>query len=315
VRRRSQGQPRRAAAWACPALVLLVAVMAACWAHGADGRPGGTVAGDGPGGNPAGDGASGGGRNEELVVYAAASLTQVFSELGKRYEARQPQVRVILSFDSSASLRARVEQGAPADVLAAADAETPRRLLEAGLATGEVVVFARNRLAIVVPSDNPAGIQSPSDLARTGVRLVAAGEEVPITRYVGRLLERLAVASGAPAGFVERVQRNVVSREDNVRAVLAKVELGEADAGIVYATDARSSPRVRTIAIPESANVSATYGAVAVGRSANAARAREFVGWLVHPEAQAVLVDAGFLPGGSALVVLPRVERGGAGAG
>ena len=235
------------------------------------------------------------GRNARLVVYAAASLTQAFSALAERYESRRPGARVVLSFDSSAALRARIEQGATADVLAAADVENPRRLVEAGLAAGEAVVFARNRLALVVPSDNPAGIERAADLARAGVRLVAAGEEVPITRYVGQLLGRLAGESDARADFVGRVQKNVVSREDNVRAVLAKVELGEADAGIVYATDARSSRRVRTIPIPESANVSVTYAAVAVRGSADPARGIDFVRWLAGPEAREVLVDSGFL--------------------
>ena len=280
--RRSQG-PVRAA------LLLVVPLLAACWATGGTASPA-------RGSGAVGDGAAGAGpRSERLVVYAAASLVQVFSVLADRYESRYPGVSVVLSFDSSAALRARIDQGAPADVLAAADAENPRRLVEARLAAGEVIVFARNRLAIVVPSDNPGGIERPADLARAGVRIVAAGEEVPITAYVAQLLVRLGRESGAPADFGTRVQKNVVSREDNVRSVLAKVELGEADAGIVYATDARSSRRVRTIPIPASANVSATYTAVAVGRSTNLARAVDFVRWLAGPEARRLLVESGFL--------------------
>jgi molybdate transport system substrate-binding protein len=231
-------------------------------------------------------------------VYAASSLGNAFHELATAYEAQHSDVQIILATDSSSALRTRIEQGAPADVFAAADTENPAKLERAGLTRGSPVDFATNRLAIVVPSDNPAGIAVGTDLARPGVRVVAAADGVPITRYATELLRRLAGVPGAPADLVARVERNVVSREDNVSAVLAKVKLGEADAGIVYATDARAASDVRSVPIPDAVNVDAVYAAVAVARnsSAPAPTADDFVAWLRAPSAQAILAAAGFLP-------------------
>jgi molybdate transport system substrate-binding protein len=232
----------------------------------------------------------------ELVVYAAASLTDVFHDLAPAYEEAHPGVHIVLASDSSAALRTRIEQGAPADVFAAADTENPARLARAGLTRGSPVAFARNRLAIVVPADNPARIRDPADLARVGVRIVAAAEGVPITAYATDLLRRLAALPGAPADLVARVEANVVSREDNVSAVLAKVELGEGDAAIVYETDARAGSNVRSVPIPDEANVYAVYAAVAVAPgSQGSPAADDFVRWLRGAGAQAILGAAGFL--------------------
>jgi molybdate transport system substrate-binding protein len=238
----------------------------------------------------------------DIVVYAAASLGDVFRELAAAYEEEHAAIRVVLSFDASNILRARIEAGAPADVFAAADTENAARLVQAGLTTGAPVAFARNELAIVIPVANRARIARAVDLARPGVRIVAAGEDVPITQHARELLDRLGGTPGAPADFVAQVGRNVVSREDNVRAVLAKVELGEADAGIVYRTDAQSTTAVRSIPIPSGANVVATYAAVAVARrlppdastAGAAASGAEFVAWLRSDVARSILARAGF---------------------
>ena len=232
----------------------------------------------------------------ELVVYAAASLADVFHGLAPAYEEAHPGVHVVLASDSSGALRTRIEQGAPADVFAAADTENPARLQRAGLTRGSPVAFARNRLAIVVPTDNPARIRDPADLARAGVRIVAAAEGVPITAYATEFLGRLAAMPGAPADLVARVQANVVSREDNVSAVLARVELGEGDAGIVYETDARAAKNVRSVAIPDEANVYAVYAAVTLPRAQGSPAAEDFVEWLRGARAQTILRAAGFLP-------------------
>jgi molybdate transport system substrate-binding protein len=139
-------------------------------------------------------------------------------------------------------------------------------------------------------------VEDPGDLAGPGVRIVAAGEGVPITAYAERAIGRLADLSGEPAGFVAAVRANTVSREDNVRAVLAKVELGEADAAFVYATDALASDAVRAIELPEPAQVVAHYGAVVVEGSPRAAQAGAFIDWLVGPDGQELLADHGFDP-------------------
>lgn len=233
-----------------------------------------------------------------LTIYAAASLQDAMAKAVEVYTASNPGTTLALSVDSSAALETKIEQGAAVDVFLSADESNPRKLVDAGLTVGSVVPFAANGLAIVVPSANPAGIRAPSDLARAGVKIVAAGGAVPITAYATRLVSNLASLPGYPASFVTGYQANVVSREDNVAAVLAKVELGEGDAGIVYATDARASAKVATIAIPAGANVRATYGGVVVRASRQPAAAAAFLAWLGGPAGQAILASFGFLPPG-----------------
>jgi molybdate transport system substrate-binding protein len=232
----------------------------------------------------------------ELTIFAAASLRDAFGALAEAYAAVEPGVDLAFSFDGSSVLRAQIEQGAPVDVFAAADEANVQRLVDGELAAVEPVAFAGTTLAIVVPATNPAGIATPADLARTGVRIVAAGADVPITRYATALVEILAGSRGAPAGFVAAVDANVVSREDNVRAVLAKIELGEGDAAIVYATDATiAGDAVRTIPIPPGANVVATFAAVVPTTTRSPDAAAAFLDWLAGPEAREVLARFGFV--------------------
>ena len=177
----------------------------------------------------------------ELAVYAAASLTAPLESVKAAYESDHPGIGLTLALDSSAALRTQIEQGAPADLFLSADVTNPQKLVAAELASGPVTKFAGNHLIVVVPKANPASIQTPADLARPGVRIVAAGEKVPITVYTTQLIERLSAQAGYPADFASAYESNVVSREDNVKTIVAKVELGEADAGIVYVTDALAS--------------------------------------------------------------------------
>ena len=193
------------------------------------------------------------------------------------------------STDSSAALEMKIEQGAPADLFLSADTKHPQKLVDAGLATGDAVDFAGNELALIVPKGNPASISTPADLARTGIKVVAAGDEVPIT-------QSLAKIPGYPVDFAAAYDRNVVSKEDNVSSVVNKVALGEADAGIVYATDAKESTDVESVKIPASANVRSTYAGVVVKGSPNARAAAAFLRWLAGPDGQSVLKQAGFLP-------------------
>lgn len=231
----------------------------------------------------------------QLTIYGAASLSGALTEAGNAYEVENRGVSLSVGFDSSSALRTQIEQGAPADVFASADTTNPQALVDGSLAVGPVTPFARNRLTIVVPRGNPARIGDPRDLARPGVRVVGAGEAVPISRYVDACLEKLAALPGYPAGFAAAVTANVVSREDNVRAALTKVELGEADAAFVYATDAAGSDAVEEVPIPAAANVVATYGAVAISGSRHPADASAFVAWLAGPRGAAVLATFGFL--------------------
>jgi molybdate transport system substrate-binding protein len=201
-----------------------------------------------------------------------------------------------LATDSSTALRTQIEQGAPADVFLSADTGNPERLVDAGLTDGAAIAFAANLLTIVVPKGNPAALESPADLARNGLKVVAAGDEVPISRYADEVVERMARLPGYPPGFAAAYAANVVSREDNVKAVVAKIELGEGDAGIVYVTDAKASSGVETVDIPGEANVPAVYAGVVVARSPHPQTARAFIDWLTGPAAQSILAEAGFRP-------------------
>lgn len=232
----------------------------------------------------------------ELTVFAAASLTDAFETLAQAWEHAYPDSRLTLSFDASSALRAQIELGAPADLLASADTRNAQLLVDACLAPGPITPFAGNELVLVVPGDNPAGISSPADLARDGVRIVSAGPEVPITRYTDAVIDNLAGLEGYAPDFAEAVGANIVSEEGNVRAVLTKVELGEADAALVYATDARTSSGVDTIELPAAANVAAEYAVVRVGRSGQPALAAAFIDFLTGPDGQAILGEFGFVP-------------------
>jgi molybdate transport system substrate-binding protein len=232
----------------------------------------------------------------ELAIYAAASLKGALDEAKAAYEAANPGTTLVISPDSSSALETQIEQGAPADVFLSADTTNPKKLVDKGLADGDTVTFAGNKLTIIVPADNRAGITSPKDLAKSGIKVIAAGDEVPITKYATQLVDNLAKESGYPADFAAAYAANVASKEDNVKAVVAKIELGEGDAGIVYVTDAKASDRVTPIAVPVSANVPATYDGLVVKGSRNAAAARAFLDWFAGPAGQAILSDLGFLP-------------------
>ncbi|HEY8438779.1 MAG TPA: molybdate ABC transporter substrate-binding protein [Candidatus Limnocylindrales bacterium] len=231
-----------------------------------------------------------------LTILGAASLRGALQKAGAAWETTHPASPLTLSTDSSAALETQLEQGAPADVFVSADTTNPKKLVDKGLADGAAVNVAGNVLTIVVPTANPAGIRTPFDLARPGVKVIAAGDDVPITTYANEAVANLAKQPNAPRNFAAGYASNVVSKEDNVKAVIAKIELGEGDAGIVYVTDAKASTKVATVAIPDAANVPATYAGVVVKASVHAATAHEFLDWLAGPDGEAILKTFGFLP-------------------
>lgn len=243
-----------------------------------------------------GGGASSAPATIDLTIYGAASLKGALAQVKVAYEAAVPGTTLTISTDSSATLATQIEQGAPADVFLSADAKNPQALIDKGLADGSAVTFARNKLTIIVPTANPGGIETPADLARDGVKVIAAGDEVPITKYATQLVDNLATEAGYPADYAAAYTGNIASKEDNVKAVVAKVELGEGDAGIVYVTDARASTKVATIDVPDAANVPATYDGVVVKASTDVAAAGAFLDWLAGPDGQAMLATFGFLP-------------------
>jgi molybdate transport system substrate-binding protein len=229
-----------------------------------------------------------------LTVFAAASLTDAFEELAVAYE-EETGTALTLSFDASSALRAQITEGAPADVFASADLANAEALVADGLTDGDPTVFAENALALVTPTDAD-DIDDWTDLATPGLRVVAAGEDVPITAYAEQLVANLATEADAPTGFAEAYAANIVSREDNVRAVLTKIELGEGDAAFVYETDAASSDGVTVVEVPEDANVLAEYAVVTMADAATGAA--DVVEWLLGETAQEILASYGFRPPG-----------------
>ena len=231
-----------------------------------------------------------------LTVFGAASLKGALDEVKTTYEAEHPGITLTVSTDSSSALETQIEQGAPADVFLSADASNPTKLVKGGFASGDPVAFAGNKLTIIVPKANPAGIASPKDLVKPGVKIIAAGDAVPITKYAGQLVTNLAGVSGYPTDFAAKYAANVVSKEDNVKSVVGKIELGEGDAGIVYVTDAAACDKVDAIAVPDELNVPATYTGVVVKASPNQDAAKAFLDWFAGADGQAILAKFGFLP-------------------
>jgi len=233
----------------------------------------------------------------ELTIYAAASLRDTLELVEAAYETAAPGIRLVIATDSSAALRTQIEQGAPADVFLSADIVNAQRLFDDGLVEDGITFFAANTLVVIVPSDNPATIGTPADLAREGVRIVAAGDEVPITQYATQVVDALAQLPDYPADFADAYAANVVSREYNVQAIVAKIELGEGDAGIVYQTDALASGSVRSVNIPDEATyVQVMYAGVVIATSAHPEAARAFLHWLTGLDGRAILAEFGFLP-------------------
>lgn len=228
--------------------------------------------------------------SSRLAVFAASSLTEAFRAIEPRFEAAHPAVDAVFSFAGSQTLRLQIERGAQADVFASADPRHTALLAEAGLA-GDQRVFARNELAVIVPLDNPAGIESFRDLRRAN-RLVLGSEGVPAGAYAREVLAR-AARSGDPA-FAEDVLERLVSEESNVRLVRAKVEMGEADAAIVYRSDAASS-RVRHVPVPPEASVQAEYVAAVVAGTANRDAAGAWMDFLGSEAARRALARHGFV--------------------
>lgn len=230
-------------------------------------------------GPPAADGTPSG----TVSVYAASSLTEAFTAVARRFEELNPGSTVELTFNGSSALATQIAQGAPADVFAAADTETMARLVDDGLAVGPATIFARNRLAIVVAQGNPLGIGALADLARDDIVTIACASDIPCGRYADAVL--------AAAG----VEASPRSRELNVKAVVARVALGEADAGIVYATDVMADERVDGVAIAEEQNLVVEYPVVVLREAATTALAQAFVSFLTSPDGQAALAERGFL--------------------
>jgi molybdate transport system substrate-binding protein len=236
-----------------------------------------------------------------LVVFAAASLTEAFSDLGARFE-RRTGTPVRFHFAGSQQLATQIEHGALADVFASADQRWMAYVTERQRTAGEPALFARNRLVVIVPRTNPGRVDRLEHLARRGLKLVLCADAVPAGRYARLALHSLARASGFGAEYARRVLANVVSEEESVRGVLSKVQLGEADAGMVYRSDVTRAARrdVRILEIPAGHGVLADYPIAVLRAAPRADQARAFVELVLGAEGQEVLGHHGLIPTGAA---------------
>jgi molybdate transport system substrate-binding protein len=217
-----------------------------------------------------------------VTVLAASSLTEAFEELGTAFGEAHPDVTVEFSFAASSELAAQIQQGAPADVFASADEENMQKVVDGGNVTAEPAVFARNRLEIAVEEGNPLDIAGLDDLDQSGLVVILCAEQVPCGRFADEALANAGV-SVAPA-----------SRAENVKAALTPVELGEADAAIVYVTDVQASGQVEGVAIPDDLDVVASYPIAPLAEAGNRGTATAFIEYIRSDRGQAVLRDFGF---------------------
>jgi molybdate transport system substrate-binding protein len=221
----------------------------------------------------------------EITVFAASSLTESFGAIAKQFEKRYPDVAVKFDFDSSSNLAAQISQGAPADVFASADEANLQKTIDSGDVAPPPIVFAKNRLEIAVEQGNPKKVRSLADLGKSGLVVVLCADAVPCGKYA------------AEAFTKARIRVSPASKEENAKATVSKVSLGEADAGVVYVTDVKAAKGgVTAVKIPDRLNVTATYPAAVAKDSHNAETAKAWVQFLQSKTAQKALRSFGFLP-------------------
>jgi len=236
-----------------------------------------------------------------LTVLAAASLTESFNEMGKLFEAQNPGVTVSFNFAGSQQLAQQLDQGAPADVFASAS----KKYMDAAVTSKRVVkydakTFVTNRLVVIFPKDNPAKLTTLQDLAKPGLKLDLEDKSVPAGQYSLDFLDKAVKDSTFDPSFKDNVIKNVVSYETDVKAVVSKVALGEADAGIVYITDFNAAAdKLGKLDIPDALNTVATYPIAAISDSKNADLASAFVTLVLSPDGQAIMTKYGFIPAAS----------------
>ncbi len=233
-----------------------------------------------------------------LTIFAAASLKDAFEELGRDFEANNPGTHMTFNFAGSQQLARQIAEGAPADVFAAASRPPVDTLIRAGQAqNGAPQIFAHNRLVVIFPKNNPAKLTQLQNLAQPGVKIVLAAKAVPAGQYALEFLERASTDPVFGPDFKEHVLKNVVSYEENVRTVLGKVALGEADAGIVYLSDTvQAASKIDPITIPERINPIADYPILVLKNAPNGELARRFVEYTLGTAGQATLAKYGFIP-------------------
>jgi molybdate transport system substrate-binding protein len=232
-----------------------------------------------------------------LTVLAAASLTDSFNEMGKLFESKNPGVAVAFNYAGSQVLAQQLDQGAPADVFASASpkymnaAVTSKRVNQSDSQN-----FVKNRLVVIFPKDNPTGLKTLQDLAKPGLKIDLEDKSVPAGQYSLDFLDKAVKDPDFDPKFKDNVLKNVVSYETDVKAVVSKVSLGEADAGIVYITDYNVAvDKLGKLDIPDSLNTVATYPIAPIADSKNPELAKAFVALVLSPEGQAIMAKYGFV--------------------
>lgn len=233
----------------------------------------------------------------EVVVYAASSLTEPFNKIKADLEKANPGLKVTFSFGGSNTLRAQLEQGAKADVFASANQTEMDNALKSSLVTDKGTIFARNRLVVILPKNNPAKVTKLQDLANPGLKFVTAQKDVPVGGYTLTALDKMSKDAAFTSDFSTRVQANFVSQESNVKQVVAKIQLGEADAGVCYLTDisAQVLPDLTTLSIPDQFNTLAAYPISSLKGASNTAAAQAFVAYVMGAPGQATLKSYNFI--------------------
>jgi molybdate transport system substrate-binding protein len=231
-----------------------------------------------------------------LNVFAAASLTESFTEIGTAYQQQHSNVTVKFNFNGSQILEQQIANGAPADVFASADQTNMLRASNAGL-VNTPQVFVKNRLAVIIPTSNPGNINSLKDLTKKGIKIDIEAAVVPAGKYSRQALANLSQSPDYGSNYANEVLANVVSEEQNVKAVVQKVQLGEADAGFVYVTDVTSTvaDKVKIIDIPDPYNVIAQYPIAVVKSTSHPTDAQSFVDFVLSPNGQAILKKYNFI--------------------
>lgn len=234
-----------------------------------------------------------------LTVMAAASLTESFTDLGAAFELQYPGVKVAFNFAGSQALAEQLGQGAEVDVFASASKKYMTVAVDAKrVNANNAKTFVKNRLVVIFPKDNPARITTLADLAKPGIKIDLADQAVPAGQYTLDFLDKTLANPTFDVKFKDKVLANVVSYEENVKAVVTKISLGEADAGIVFVTDITSdtAEKVDSIYIPNELNTIASYPIAPIADSKNADLAEAFVALVLSPEGQAVLAKYNFIP-------------------
>jgi molybdate transport system substrate-binding protein len=275
--------------WLARSLFLPLAVMVAVFA---------SACGDDAGPDPTPAAQATPALSGKITVFAAASLTDSFNEIKAEFVKTYPGTEIEFQFAGSPALRTQLEQGARADIYASADKPNMTQALNAGLVRDEGKIFVKNSLVIITPKSNPGKVSAPVDLKNGGLRLVLAAPEVPVGNYARQSFALMEKEPGYGVGFADAVLKNVVSNESNVKQVVAKVQLGVADAGAVYGTDVTKDVvnDLAQIAIPTNLNIIAEYPIAVTKSPANLPLAQAFVAFVTGPEGQAILKNYGFQP-------------------